>query len=240
MDYGVSDEAWISVPTEYKGVRYRSRLEARWAIVFDRLKIEAKFEPQSFIEHGLPYIPDFYLPSLGVWVEIKPTTPNSDECKKAHELHRITKEPVYIFSGYFDVHPFACTDCASYHHYYIAAGINICLYDSTQSQFYLRTSISSVMYQFTHKFDDPPKHHTAYDTITLVFDYAKRYRFGADKSLNYEKPLSNDLSRITDRTLHQADMRRSDARRLNLAMHDALRQQYEADGSSEVVGQSKD
>lgn len=61
-----------SKDTVYNGYNFRSRLEARWASFFDEMGIEYVYEPQSFIlESGTLYIPDFYLPKMNAFVEIK-------------------------------------------------------------------------------------------------------------------------------------------------------------------------
>ena len=60
------------IETYYGGMRFRSRLEARWAIFFDRMDIPFKYEPQGFVlPDGTPYLPDFYLPECGTWIEVK-------------------------------------------------------------------------------------------------------------------------------------------------------------------------
>ena len=70
-----------AIETHYKGCRFRSRLEARWAVFFDALGIEWLYEPEGF-EVTIPYnaagdtatyryLPDFYLPKLKVWAEVK-------------------------------------------------------------------------------------------------------------------------------------------------------------------------
>ena len=51
------DEVREGIPTEYAGIRFRSRLEATWAAFFDLLQWPWEFEP--FDLHG--YIPDFVL-----------------------------------------------------------------------------------------------------------------------------------------------------------------------------------
>lgn len=64
------------MPTWYRGVLYRSRLEARWGAFFHELGIPAEWEPQGYrCADGTPYLPDFALfPALGtLWAEIKPT-----------------------------------------------------------------------------------------------------------------------------------------------------------------------
>ena len=60
------------IATAYAGCRFRSRLEARHAVMFDALNIEWEYEPQGFVVDGKPYLPDFRLPDLRLWVEIKP------------------------------------------------------------------------------------------------------------------------------------------------------------------------
>jgi hypothetical protein len=63
------------IETRYAGCRFRSRLEARWAVFFDTLGIEWEYEPQGFEvgpeERRRRYLPDFYLPGQRVWVEVK-------------------------------------------------------------------------------------------------------------------------------------------------------------------------
>ncbi len=62
-----------AIETEYNGILFRSRLEARWAIYFDQLGIEWVYEPECFVlNNGLKYTPDFYLPQHKCYVEIKP------------------------------------------------------------------------------------------------------------------------------------------------------------------------
>ena len=58
--------------TEYKGYRFRSRLEARWAVFFDALDIDYEYEPEGFVlSNKQTYLPDFYLPFYNVYVEVK-------------------------------------------------------------------------------------------------------------------------------------------------------------------------
>ncbi len=61
-----------AIETRYAGCRFRSRLEARWAVFFDTLGIAWEYEPQGFLIDGVCYLPDFYLPEQKLWVEIKP------------------------------------------------------------------------------------------------------------------------------------------------------------------------
>lgn len=59
------------IETHYAGCRFRSRLEARWAVFFDALGIRWEYEPQGYVVKGKPYLPDFVLPDLKASVEVK-------------------------------------------------------------------------------------------------------------------------------------------------------------------------
>jgi hypothetical protein len=71
-----------AIETEYKGYRFRSRLEARWAVFFDAMGYIWEYEPEGFVstDWGSPirYLPDFYLSASKTWVEVK----GSDESLK--------------------------------------------------------------------------------------------------------------------------------------------------------------
>jgi hypothetical protein len=60
-----------AIETRYAGCRFRSRLEARWAVFFDTLGVPWEYEPEGFDLDGLWYLPDFYLPDLDTWFEVK-------------------------------------------------------------------------------------------------------------------------------------------------------------------------
>lgn len=61
------------IETIYNGYRFRSRLEARWAVYFDLIGIKYNYEPNGFVlSNGKCYLPDFYLPTVEAYVEIKP------------------------------------------------------------------------------------------------------------------------------------------------------------------------
>lgn len=61
-----------SIETFYNGYRFRSRLEARWAVFFDALGIKYMYETEGYdLGNGDCYLPDFYLPTLKYYVEVK-------------------------------------------------------------------------------------------------------------------------------------------------------------------------
>lgn len=51
-----------AIQTEYKGYRFRSRLEARWAVLLDELGVKWEYEPEGYdLGNGMCYLPDFRL-----------------------------------------------------------------------------------------------------------------------------------------------------------------------------------
>ena len=66
------------IQTLYAGILFRSRLEARWAMYFDLLGYEWDYELEGFSTKFGGYLPDFYLPKLGIFVEIKPYMQNDE------------------------------------------------------------------------------------------------------------------------------------------------------------------
>ena len=64
-----------AIQTEYNGIKFRSRLEAKWAVFFDTAKIRYEYEPEGYeTEDGERYLPDFYLPDFDLYVEVKRDT----------------------------------------------------------------------------------------------------------------------------------------------------------------------
>ncbi|MBM4140452.1 MAG: hypothetical protein FJ242_03010 [Nitrospira sp.] len=63
------------IETIYKGYRFRSRLEARWAVFFDALNIPYQYEVEGFkMANGDKYLPDFLLPKVPFLFAEEPKT----------------------------------------------------------------------------------------------------------------------------------------------------------------------
>ena len=61
-----------AIQTRYKNCLFRSRVEARWAVFFDCAREPWEYEKEGFdLGDGELYLPDFWLPQLQLWVEIK-------------------------------------------------------------------------------------------------------------------------------------------------------------------------
>jgi hypothetical protein len=86
--------------TAYAGCRFRSRLEARWAVFFDALGLRWEYEPDAYALPSGNYLPDFrlHLASGPVWFEVKASNaPDGDP--RWHELAMLTDTKVCIAFG---------------------------------------------------------------------------------------------------------------------------------------------
>lgn len=72
--------------TFYDGRFFRSRTEARWALFFNVMGWNYEYEYETFILPSGPYLPDFYLPDLNVWCEVKPGKLSSVDLNRCTEL----------------------------------------------------------------------------------------------------------------------------------------------------------
>jgi len=98
-----------AIETVFDGYRFRSRLESRWGVFFKAAGIRYIYEPECFrLSSGKLYLPDFYLPEVnmrttenngGIYVEVKPSRPSSDELDYLFELSRITGKGVLLLEG---------------------------------------------------------------------------------------------------------------------------------------------
>jgi hypothetical protein len=88
-----------AIETEYKGYRFRSRLEARWAIFFDGINLKYEYEQEGY-NLGKPvgyYLPDFWFPLLKIYCEIKPAGVVIDE--KLYNTFRDNITPILVIKG---------------------------------------------------------------------------------------------------------------------------------------------
>lgn len=63
-----------ALPTSYRGTVFRSALEASWAATLDAHGVAWEYEPRMVdLPSGARYLPDFHLPEIGTWLEVKGT-----------------------------------------------------------------------------------------------------------------------------------------------------------------------
>ncbi len=86
-----------AIETSYLGYKFRSRLEAKWAVFLRTAGVEFEYEPEGFETSAGRYLPDFFLPALGEWLEIKPRI----ELLRAYDLERIQAfaASIHILTG---------------------------------------------------------------------------------------------------------------------------------------------
>jgi hypothetical protein len=77
-----------AIETRYKGYRFRSRLEARWAVFFDALGIKWEYEVEGYdLGKAGWYLPDFKLEGpWPVFFEVKAGEPSDQEREKCRQL----------------------------------------------------------------------------------------------------------------------------------------------------------
>lgn len=94
-----------AIETVYKGYRFRSRLEARWAVYFDNAYgnghgLKWVYEKEGFdLGNGIRYLPDFWLLSGRMWAEIKPDDFSDSEFEKCWRLATQTGRPIAMLVG---------------------------------------------------------------------------------------------------------------------------------------------
>lgn len=96
-----------AIQTKYKGYRFRSRLEARWAVFLDQLGISWEYEKEGIeLSNGQRYLPDFWVPcpryhstESGYWLEIKGTEPTESERRKSFTLAKDTGHVALLVYG---------------------------------------------------------------------------------------------------------------------------------------------
>lgn len=89
-----------AIETSYAGCRFRSRLEARWAVAFDDLHLTWRYEAQGYRLPSGNYLPDFMVDGLDqpFFVEIKGGMPDTREFSVASEINLLVA-PLVILAG---------------------------------------------------------------------------------------------------------------------------------------------
>jgi hypothetical protein len=88
-----------AIETRYHDCLFRSRLEARWAVFFDALGVKWEYEKEGYHLASMRYLPDFWLDTVGMWAEVKPSEFNFSAKRKAIELVKATEHPCLQLIG---------------------------------------------------------------------------------------------------------------------------------------------
>jgi hypothetical protein len=107
-----------TIETHYRGYRFRSRLEARWAVYFDTIGLHWQYEREGYrltnpfkgpwLRHpeSISYFPDFWLPQVSRFAEVKPFPFEGLEFYKAALLACQTRFPVLMLVGRPEAKPY--------------------------------------------------------------------------------------------------------------------------------------
>lgn len=107
MQYGRNGPKAIEV--KWHGCRFRSQLEAKWAVAFEAMGIEWEYEPEGFVADGIWYKPDFLIAGLSglgkgwTFVEVKGKMTDMDR-RKIATLSKYF--PIYVVGDVPFRHPF--------------------------------------------------------------------------------------------------------------------------------------
>jgi hypothetical protein len=88
-----------AIPTKYDGYDFRSRTEARYAVLWKACYWPYQYELQGYALERGAYLADFFLPRQGVWVEVKGVEPSFYEEDLCQCLAVETRQPVIISWG---------------------------------------------------------------------------------------------------------------------------------------------
>lgn len=88
-----------SLPSEFEGVLYRSRMEARWAVFMRTCGVPFEYEVEGFnLGGGLKYLPDFYLPFQDSFMEVKSPVCDPADWNKIHRLSNESGKNIFVFT----------------------------------------------------------------------------------------------------------------------------------------------
>lgn len=104
-EWGDDLSRFQAIDTYYNGYKFRSRLEARWAVFFDALGVKYEYEPDGFkLPSGKCYLPDFRIKCYGTrgqnYADYKSWNPcqyckhSTNHSEKPCELFELEKIPL--------------------------------------------------------------------------------------------------------------------------------------------------
>jgi hypothetical protein len=93
-----------TIPTYFNGIKFRSRLEASYAKALLDLGMLYAYEPEGYEIDGTFYLPDFYLPEIKTYLEIKgPLVPGLEKAEKLYKYLNRDQEEGFWWDPHYAV-----------------------------------------------------------------------------------------------------------------------------------------
>lgn len=181
------------IETYYAGHKFRSRLEARWAVFFDTMNVEWVYEPDGFmLSNGIQYLPDFYLPRMDWYAEVKIDRPRSNlEMKiKVEQMVLDTHSTVLVLENVpppprdgmlwdYPVIYFDAFDIQNPVHMR-----RVAIKNSFEGAFLFDVSEESIRLELDNTQTNMSDEHINYKLLEEAYNNARRARFGTGDSEN--------------------------------------------------------
>lgn len=88
-----------ATPSDYDGLRMRSRLEADWAAFLDEHGVTWAYEPERYTLGKAVYVPDFWCPDIRTIIEVKGAFENERDFKALTFAYEAAKQDVLMIFG---------------------------------------------------------------------------------------------------------------------------------------------
>lgn len=82
-----------------KHAPFHSDVEAQWSIFFDAMGIKYEYEKDTFQLDGASFIPDFWLPQVNMWADVKPSRHSKEDTRNCQRLANITGKRCLLLEG---------------------------------------------------------------------------------------------------------------------------------------------
>lgn len=96
---GINNHHIKAIRTTYKGVEFKSRFESEIAMLLDKMGLGWQYEPKSFLLPSGHYMPDFYIPSLRLWIEARGYDGKDWQIDQFKEHVKVFQEEYLVFKS---------------------------------------------------------------------------------------------------------------------------------------------
>lgn len=89
-----------AIPTTYRGITFRSKLETSWAKFFDKIGMNWAYEEEGYeLPDGTWYLPDFWLPNCKTFFEVKGLLNDTDMNKMKQLAECVAPKGIFVAIG---------------------------------------------------------------------------------------------------------------------------------------------